>query len=73
MKKSVEEMSDDEIIEAAKTEAFGEAMNERIDSFLSCEAFENRMDPENRCRAFRLAVRLVQIAMQNGVTTRNAR
>ena len=53
----------DEAIAEAKASRFGEAQNEPLNAFLSCEAFENRMDPE-RARAFSLAARIVKGALE---------
>ena len=47
---------------AATQEKFGEAQNEPLVSFLGCEAFESRMDPQ-RARAFQIARALVRLAM----------
>ena len=54
----------EQAITEAKTARFGDAQNERLDDFLSCEAFENRMDPDNRARAFRLAAQIVNVALR---------
>lgn len=59
----------DEAIVEAKSTLFGEVGNERLDSFLACEAFENRFDPDNRARAFRLAAVIVSHALSQHATT----
>jgi hypothetical protein len=64
--KRVREMTDEEVIVAARDEKFGEAMNESLAEFFNCEAYENRMGGEEACsrkRAFLLGHRLVHILL----------
>lgn len=47
-----------EALVAAQVERFGEGLNEPLDGFLNCEAFESRPD-ESRMRAFQAAAVIV--------------
>lgn len=53
----------EELLNVIRMERFGENSDERLDTFLFCQAFEMRMDPQHS-RALALAARIVQAALE---------
>ncbi|MCP3685389.1 MAG: hypothetical protein GY861_22285 [bacterium] len=57
----------DDLITIANTKQFGETGMEDLDSWLSCEAFERRFDPEDS-RCLSLAARIIRIVTYMSAT-----